>query len=253
MTFLTDDHWAFDLVHLNEDRSAQSYFKFQDEAWPFQGVNRVLMFSGGLDSLAGAVEAAEAGEHLVLTSHRSKGMVSQRQKALVSELRRKYPNKIIHVPVWITKDESLGREHTQRSRSFLYAALGAVVASSVRAGGVRFYENGIVSINLPPADEVQRARASRTTHPMTLRSFSELLQLVFEKRFDVDNPFITCTKVDIVKKLNAHGAADLISKSCSCAHTGLFQSQSQWHCGTCSQCIDCRVARACYVLQPRGT
>ncbi|MCY2951379.1 MAG: 7-cyano-7-deazaguanine synthase [Planctomycetota bacterium] len=241
LTFLTSDEWAFDFARMKGDRSARPYLAFRDDNWPFRGVGRVMMFSGGLDSLAGAVETASAGEHLVLVSHRSKGMVNQRQQDLVAELKERYPGKVIHVPVWVTKDQRFGREYNQRSRSFLYVALGAAVATSVQAGGVRFFENGIVSINLPPADEVQRSRASRTTHPRTLHLFSELLSLVAARPFAVDNPFINCTKVEVIQKLATRRAADLIGMSCSCAH-GLFQSKSQWHCGTCSQCIDRRIA-----------
>lgn len=240
--FLTNDRYAFDFVQLQADRPLQGYLVYGDDAWPFRGVDRVVMFSGGLDSLAGAVDAASAGERLVLVSHRSKGMVNQRQKGLVDALRQRFPGQVIHVPVWVTKDQDFGREHTQRSRSFLFAALGAVVAASVEAGGVRFYENGIVSVNLPPADEVQRSRASRTTHPWTLRLFSDLLTRVVDRTFVVDNPFMGLTKTEVVQTLVARGGAELIGKTCSCAHTGLFQSQTQWHCGTCSQCIDRRIA-----------
>src|SRR5215207_1902557 len=99
--------------------------------------------------------------------------MDSRQRKLFEEFDKHFPNNKIHVPVWINKDKSLGREYTQRTRSFLYSALGVVIAESVKAGGVRFFENGIVSLNLPVADEVQRARASRTTHPISLHLFTE--------------------------------------------------------------------------------
>lgn len=241
--FLSDDAYEFDFRKSLNREAAESYFEFSDDDdWPFSGAERVLMFSGGLDSLAGAVDSAEQGEHLVLVSHRSNSVLDSRQRKLVEKLLERYPNKIIHIPVWLNKGTNLDREHTQRTRSFLYLALGAAVAESVRAGGVRFFENGVVSLNLPIADEVLRTRASRTTHPHALALFERLLSLVTERDFKVDNPFLLKTKAEVISVLSAHKASDLIKHTCSCAHTGFFQSKNQWHCGACTQCIDRRIA-----------
>ncbi len=45
-----------------------------------------------------------------------------------------------------------------------------------------------------------------------------------------------------VSIIASNGCSGLIGHTCSCSHQGIFQSGSQWHCGTCSQCIDRRVA-----------
>ena len=241
LTFLTNDEYLFDFVEVEHDREKQGYLCFGNEQdWPFYGVSRVVMFSGGLDSLAGAVDTVERGENLVLVSHRANGVMDSRQQELVSRLKAKYAGRIIHVPVWVNKDETLGRENTQRSRSFLFAALGAVVAESVRAGGISFFENGVVSLNLPLAEEVLRARASRTTHPRTLELMAKLLSLVADRPIAVDNPFIFKTKGDVATVLNVHGKAELIGYSVSCAHT-IFMTREQPHCGVCSQCIDRKI------------
>ena len=243
LSFLTDDQYSFEFVASNTEREVQRYLDLASEAhWPFDQVPRVLLFSGGLDSLAGAVETADKNEPLVLVSHRSKAMLDARQKELARILDERFPGKVLHIPVWVNKGKKLGREHTQRSRSFLYAALAAAVAHSVRADGIRFFENGVVSLNLPVAEEALRARASRTTHPRTLRMFEELFGLVLERPMIVDNPFVLKTRTEIVRELEARGGADLIRHTSSCAQSGFFQSKSQWHCGTCSQCIDRRVA-----------
>jgi hypothetical protein len=214
---LADDTFVFDFRQLSRDWSTQEYLEFGDKKqWPFQGVDRVLMFSGGLDSLAGAVETAADGGPIVLVSHRSVGAMDSRQRRLFRELRKLYANRMIRVPVWVNKEKNFGREHTQRTRSFLFAALGTAVAESMGAGGVRFFENGIVSLNLPIADEVLRARASRTTHPVALELLSKLLGLVTERPFIVDNPYLFKTKTEVVSILNAKGASRLIPYTCSC-------------------------------------
>jgi hypothetical protein len=119
--------------------------------------------------------------------------------------------------------------------------LGTVVAESVQAGGVRFFENGIMSLNLPVADEAIRARASRTTHPVVLHLLKLLCSAITERDFAVDNPYLFKTKTDVVMSLSANQAAHLIPYTCSCAHL-MFKSKAQWHCGSCSQCIDRRFA-----------
>lgn len=244
LTFLSNDKYSFTFVPLEHDRTdQQQYLEYGElEDWPFYAAKRVIMFSGGLDSLAGAVETARAGERLVLVSHRSVAMLDSRQRQLFNELKKEFQNQLIHIPVWINKSDELGRrEPTQRTRSFLYAALGAVVAQSVQAGGVRFFENGIVSLNLPVAEEAIRARASRTTHPVALQLLKSLCSAVAERDLAVDNPYIFKTKTDVATILSANKAERLIPYTCSCAHL-MFKSKTQWHCGTCSQCIDRRFA-----------
>jgi 7-cyano-7-deazaguanine synthase in queuosine biosynthesis len=247
LQFLSDDIYEFDFEQLTVDRPKQEYLQFGDmDDWPFHGVPRVCLFSGGLDSLAGAVDMASRGEPLVLVSHRPVTTLAKRQADLVQALSRQFPKApLLHIPVWVNKAEYLGKEFSQRTRSFLFAALGCAVAESIGAEGIRFFENGVVSLNLPVADEVLGARASRTTHPQALHLFGELFSLITERiegnPFVVDNPFLHITKREVVERIACAGATHLIELSCSCAHT-LHKSKSQWHCGTCSQCIDRRIA-----------
>lgn len=236
--FLSDDKYSFTFVRLHRDRDIQPYFRFGDQKeWSFHHPERVIMFSGGLDSLAGAVETAMKGDKLVLVSHRSVSTMDARQKSLFTELQKKFPDRLIRVPVWVNKSKA-AKESTQRTRSFLFTALGTLVAQSIQASGVRFYENGIISLNLPLAQEALRARASRTTHPVTLYLLSSLCAAVTGREFVVDNPYLFKTKTEVVASLATHKAAHLIPYSCSCSHS-IFKG-SRRHCGLCSQCIDRR-------------
>ena len=250
LTFLSNDRYSFTFVPLEHDRPNQQYLEFGElDDWTFYNPDRVIMFSGGLDSLAGAVETAKAGANVVLVSHRPVSTLDSRQRKLFSELQKEFPTSVIHIPVWINKSEKFGREPTQRTRSFLYSALGTVVAESIRAGGVRFFENGVVSLNFPVADEAIRSRASRTTHPIALELFKSLYSAVTERDFAVDNPYRFKAKTDVVAILSEYKAAHLIPYTCSCAHS-IFKSKTQWHCGTCSQCIDRRFAITAAGLLP---
>ena len=240
---LSDDQCQFDFCAAETDQPDQEYIQFGgDKDWPLYDLDRVVMFSGGLDSLAGAVLRASQKKGLILVSHRPVAAQSKRQRELFKALKKTYAGPMIHVPVWLNKDGSKGKEHTQRTRSFLYATLGAIVAHSVRAKGVSFFENGIVSLNLPVADEALRARASRTTHPLALSYFSDFFRLVLDRPFKVDNPFIFKTKTEVVSVIAKHGGKKLIGLTCSCSHQGIFTPKTQLHCGACGQCIDRRVA-----------
>jgi hypothetical protein len=241
LSFLSNDKYAFDFAHA-PPRILQGFLDLGDENWPYTAVEQVTMFSGGLDSLAGSIETAESDQATVLVSHRPVSTISRRQRRLVEALKLRYRNKhILHVPVWINRSGSLGYEATQRSRSFLFTAIGSVVACQLHANRVRFFENGIVSLNLPVADEVLRARASRTTHPIALKLLQDFVSLVSGRGIEIDNPYFYQTKTDVVRRIANHGAADLIGLSVSCAHT-MFKSVGQQHCGLCSQCIDRRLA-----------
>jgi len=245
LRFLSNDSYSFHFVPLEVDRKDQTpYFDFDDENdWSFYKPDRVLMFSGGLDSLSGIVETAASGAKSVLVSHRPVSTLDSRQRKLFGELQKKFPGQLIHIPVWINKDEGFGREPTQRTRSFLFAALATLVAQSIGARGIRFYENGALSVNLPMAEEVLRARASRTTHPVALHLLSSLAGAVTERELPIDNPFLLKTKAEVVQSLGTHDATDLIALTCSCSHL-MFQSSDRHHCGRCSQCIDRRFAVA---------
>ena len=249
LNFLSNDKYSITFVPLRQDRFEQPYFDFGDaKDWPFHHPDRVIMFSGGLDSLAGALETAAGGGKVVLVSHRSVSTIDARQNTLFQELHKLYPQQLIRVPVWINKNERFGLEPTQRTRSFLFSAVGTLVAQSIQAKGVRFYENGVVSLNLPIAQDALRSRASRTTQPMALHLLSRLCAATIESSFVVDNPFLSKTKTDVVASIGRHDAGHLIGHTCSCSRS-MFQSKAQPHCGQCSQCVDRRFATLASGLQ----
>jgi hypothetical protein len=139
------------------------------------------------------------------------------------------------------KKKWMNLEHTQRSRSFLYIAIGATIAEMLGQSSVRFYENGVISLNLPICAQVVGGKATRTTHPRTIRGFEALLSLVSDRRFQIDNPFQWKTKSEVAELIAKAGCADLIAESISCTHTKDITNK-QPHCGYCSQCIDRRFA-----------
>ncbi len=201
----------------------------------------VILFSGGLDSFAGAVESLIGdGRRAALVSHQSSPMVISKQSKLVVALReRTKALQLFRVPVSVNKGQEEAVEFTQRSRPFLFATLALVVARLFRRKTVRFYENGIVSLNLPVASHVLGSRATRSTHPRVLADFSRLFSLILDEPVTVENPYLWKTKSDVVAIIGAHGCADLIAETFSCARVREATRRGR-HCGVCSQCIDRR-------------
>lgn len=193
LRFLTDDGYEFEFVPARH-ATALDRFLFDDLPPPAgAGFEEVALFSGGLDSLCGAVEEVLAGQRrVVLVSHRPENRVFARQQGLVAAIRSRVPSPKLapyHFAAVVNKGKVHNREFTQRSRSFLFAATAAVVARVFGLDRVRFYENGVTSLNLPVSPQMIGGRASRTTHPQTLYRFSRLFTLLFETGFVVENPF----------------------------------------------------------------
>ena len=70
-----------------------------------------------------------------------------------------------------------------------------------------FYENGVVSLNLPIAKDVLGARATRTTHPKVIRGFEVLFSAVLERDITIRTPFQWLTKKEVTRKSSSTASA----------------------------------------------
>lgn len=244
LDFLSDDYYSFTFYGAHGAPPVQRFFKLETGTGPSSRPERVVLFSGGLDSLAGAVEYA-CGEQrkVLLVNHRSTDKFCRRHDALTKALIEKAkPVPMSQVRVLINKSKHLGAEYTQRARSFLYASMGAAVARMMELDEMTFFENGVVSLNLPVCAQVAGGRATRTTHPKVIRGMERLVRLVAERDgFRLVTPFLGDTKADVIQRIKNRNCGELIGMSRSCAET-MHRSNEQPHCGVCSQCIDRRVA-----------
>lgn len=245
LSFLSEDEYHFDFVDLTHPRPIQHYLPFS-KTGKAQAIQEVVLFSGGLDSLGGAVQEVVCDKRgIALVNHRPTEKLSRRYRRLQELLAAKATEvgapQPVHVPVHINKEKGLGREYTQRSRSFLYASIAATIAQAYDLSRIRFYENGVVSLNLPLSPQVVGAKATRTTHPRVLGGFARILSLVADRTFAVENPYIWKTKSEVVKHIADAGCGEFIKYATSCTHTWEL-TKLRTHCGTCSQCIDRRFA-----------
>lgn len=250
LMFLSGDRFEFTFRQLDGGKIIEPnrYFDFGEESsW---SPDTVMMFSGGLDSFAGALEEiVERRNKVALISHFSASKVAPVQRKLAKALTKIGGDEMLrHLPMRVQLKGGTNKEGTHRSRSFLFAALGMVTATAFGKDGVSFFENGVVSLNLPPVGNVLGTRATRTTHPQTLERFTGLFSRIFDKSLRVDNPFFWRTKTEVVSTIAKLGMSDQIAHTRSCAdvHNQTIQHP---HCGRCSQCIDRRFAMLAAGLQ----
>ena len=240
LAYLTDDEYRFEFAPHPRPGPVPQYLDFGGE--PLAGrIDEVALYSGGLDSLAGAVDAAaNRGRRVLLVRHRSTEKWTPAIEGTLAALRRRLGGlDPATLTVDANKGEGLTRDANQRSRMFLYAALGAVAALALGRDSLRVYENGVVGLNLPLLGQLVGARASRTTHPRSLHLIGRFLSELAGRPFALENPFLWKTKADVVRVIADAGHADLIGPAVSCGQT-IRRSNAQTHCGVCSQCLDRR-------------
>lgn len=239
--FLSDDHYEFDFVPIAQRPSFQGFLNFNDKGAMLGFPEQVIMFSGGLDSLGGAVEEiVNQKRRVILVNHRPTQKLDRRYQAIREGLDAKAPNNPpCHIRVMVHKQKWMNKEYTQRTRSFLFVSLGATIANMLGQSNVRFYENGVISMNLPVCAQVVGGKATRTTHPRVLNGFQTLLSMIADHPFTVENPFLWKTKGEVVSLIAKSGCPELIRPSISCTHTWEMTKEHS-HCGTCSQCVDRR-------------
>ncbi len=241
--FLTCDQWRLAFYRARTPRAP--------EVGPTLAGPVVSLFSGGADSLAGAIiTRAELDEAPVLVSHRDSGA----QGRLIHELAAIWGIHPAWVPVTIGKKktqigsgESFGTEWSSRSRSLLFVSLGLAVASGLRVP-LRIAENGFASINPPMGGERRGALSTRTTHPWYLWRLRELLEQV-GAHAAIENPSVGETKGQMFQRvarlIGPEEASRLLSASHSCARGGdrrFAGVAGAHHCGVCFGCLVRRAA-----------
>lgn len=217
---------------------------FTDEISAVSGASNldVMLFSGGLDSLAGAIQCLNDHQdrNICLVSHKSNNSVTHTQKTITKHLKNKYNDRVLPYGFECHNRSIQSRDETQRSRMFLFSAIAFSICNCFDRHEFYVYENGITSINLPKQGDVINSRASRTTHPKTLGLLKKFYNL-FDNSFDIIVPYYNKTKTDVLHVFRKYGEESIISSSVSCSATRNKPGIST-HCGCCSQCIERRFA-----------
>lgn len=245
--WLTDDEWKVEFVSgrwlFRSDVGQLTLFR-RDLRKPVQ----VRLFSGGLDSFAGAARDLEQseGDLVLVSASTSTHMAALQRKtaALLSPLTvTGEPPRLIQIGAGLrasTARQVVGAreapERTQRTRGLVFLAFGAIGAMVADVDELRVYENGVGAMNLPLTEAQFGAHNTRAMRPETLLYASELFSLLHDEPFVVVNPSFTLTKSRLCEELPAEVRAAL-NATVSC-DTGLVHRTNSTHlCGECTSCL----------------
>ena len=237
LELMSEDDFDFEFLQCDVAAPSSDYFRFVDDPVASGAVAPVVLFSGGLNSLAGTLEELTSNrKQVILVSHQSSSKVTSHQNKLVKALNERYPGRILHLPVRMNLIGIAAPENSQRTRTFFFSCLAGAVASEMEAPGIRFYENGIMSLNLPMSEQVVGTAATRSTHPRTLAEMGAFLEAALSRACIIDNPFILKTKAEVLRTFEACGQQGLIENAFTCTEVRrLVKGHS--HCGGCLQCL----------------
>lgn len=248
LQFLTGDHWSFTFRGRPDD--LQSFTK-QPEEMDLTDFTQVSLFSGGLDSLIGAIDLLASGQRPLLVSHYWDGEASSAQRQLLEVLKERHDGAFESVRAYIGFRKSdfaeAGSDNNQRARSFLFYSLAVVAADAVASTNkVLIPENGLIALNVPMDAHRLGSLSTRTAHPHFIRSMS---QLVTALGVDVtlENPYRFKTKGEMARECGDRDLlAELAPVSMSCSHPAQvrFESAPPQHCGRCVPCLIRRASLA---------
>lgn len=246
--FLTGDRWTF---LFNREASV-----LEEGALPTFDFKRVVLLSGGADSVIGALQTREElldDEPYALVSHFSQGWMAPAQREIAESVRGllRGPEQIqfqIHLNRRAQRRDgsTFRKEPSSRSRSFLFVTLGLALAS-VNEVPLWIPENGFASLNPPLGPDRLGSLSTKTTHPAFLSGLQTLLGRV-GAHADLLNPFAELTKGEMFARLislvGEKSASNLLSLTNSCAHTGHpgHRRAASVACGVCFGCVVRRAA-----------
>jgi len=245
LEFVTGDFWEIEF-----ERDTQEY-QWPDRFLPFSNTDDsplTCLYSSGLDSAAGLVARMneKPGRPVIPVTvwHQP------RQRHLVRQqhdfLRRHYRSKgfgtrieplIVKVAMmWPSAAKEKLQERSQRSRSFLFTALGAITAIMHGQRTIEMFESGVGAINLPLMAGMVGSKATKSSHPEFLRLMSKLASLVADSDVNFILPFADKTKGEVVKALVGDSLQRFAAMTASCVGFPLRHSK-QKQCGLCPACI----------------
>ncbi len=248
ISFLTGDRWEFTFRgrELTPEESQLRDEMSKDRTGKLT-VNKLCMFSGGLDSFIGAINLLEnENKDIVFVSHYGGGKGTlEYQSALREALIEEYSLSEEKFYSFYAAPKG-GKENTMRSRSFMFFSHAIVLASCFKKKlELIIPENGYISLNIPLTHSRIGTSSTRTTHPHYMELFQDLLNIL-GLEITLYNPYQYKTKGEMVTEcLNKDFLRRNITNTMSCSHpdVGRMRGESETkHCGTCLPCIIRRAA-----------
>lgn len=233
LKFLTTDIWQLEFGGSGLQPKPPKDPVFPDE-------DCVALLSGGLDSFIGAVDLVADGKLPYAVSQVSAGdkhSQSYFASKIGSGLRHLQLNHNVRIPG--------ERERSQRARSIVFLAYGVLVATALQRykddPSLDLYvcENGFISVNPPLTPTRLGSLSTRTTHPVFVGMFQDLLTAA-ELRVRVRNPYQFKTKGKMLRDCRDQAfLGEHAAQTTSCSR----YARNGWrHCGRCLPCLIRRAA-----------
>jgi len=210
----------------------------------------VNLFSGGIDSLIGAINQLQSSlDPVCLVSHTDsmfKG-AKKDQEAILEVVKKKYSH-FYYLPTRVDMGkydlygDKYEKETTLRSRSFLFLCMATLVAESIDSNmPVYVPENGTISLNYPLTPSRRSSCSTRTTHPQYFHLFKDFLRSI-GLNHAIINKYQLCTKGEMVEQCKDQDLLKHTYKlSCSCGKRGtrkdIRDNSHAVNCGVCMPCI----------------
>ncbi|MBX3697134.1 MAG: hypothetical protein KF811_04950 [Dokdonella sp.] len=249
---LSGDIWT--VRFYRADQALRAYIKDKcADARPRQDAPPIALFSGGLDSYVGAIDAL-CGDRVqpvfVGQTDAGNSVTVNELKALL-ERGRESPLALFRWQM-SCKAGDLGEgfsgsgELTMRARSFLFFAASVLVATAHGSRMILVPENGFISLNVPLDPWRLGALTTRTTHPYVIARFNELLASLGLSAA-LSNPFQGMTKGEMLaqcadRKLLRQGLGSTVSCSKPKWVRRYRAQHGTSHCGVCWPCLIRRAA-----------
>ena len=210
----------------------------------------VLLLSGGLDSLVGAIDRVSSGQNPFAISQTVRGD-AKKQVAFASII----GGGLRHLQMNHNALSPGKAEDSQRGRSLIFLAYGALAATTTQryldGDSVTLYacENGFIALNPPLTGGRLGSLSTRTAHPNYLGRIQHVLDAA-GLRVKIENPYAEMTKGEML--LNCSDQALLVAQAAHATSCGRFLRFGYKHCG---RCVPCQVRRAAFTAWkiPDGT
>lgn len=241
LRFLTGDFWSLTFKDGGVSLPAEQDREFNLFRSAEFNENCVCLLSGGVDSLAGAIDLVTKDHRPIFVSQVVRGDADTQRtyaKRIRPESHHFQWNHNIHLP----DDESEG---STRGRSIIFFAFAALAASAIEtqpgsSANIYVPENGFISLNIPLNSGRMGSLSTKTTHPVYLKGIQSIwnevginMNLIMPYQFKTKGEVLAACK-------NQQLLKELVFRSVSCGKYRVYKMQ---HCG---RCVPCLVRRAAF-------
>lgn len=202
----------------------------------------VVLLSGGLDSLIGAIDLVAEGRRPFAISQTVRGDAEKQV-----DFAKKIGGGLSHLQLNHNAHPPGNQESTQRARSLIFITFGVVAATALQAyhdgETVPLFvcENGFIAINPPLTGSRLGSLSTRTAHPEFLSRLQSILSAA-ELRVRIKNPYDKKTKGEMMRECRDQSL--LIAEAVRSTSCGRFQRFNYRQCG---RCVPCQVRRAAFI------